>query len=128
MDDLKNKRAHIELEIARILGNDTESLKKVFSLRGELGAVNLELHWMESSMRRAYMLEMLEQRLVSDRALRLTVQRLQHEFRTRQLKELQESRESLWIYYLIIIEMKILETQYHNTSVRSLEPKPKDSL
>lgn len=128
MEYIKSKRAHIELEISRIFGSDTASLKKVFSLQGELESVNRELHRMDSSMRRAYVREILEQRLLSDRALQLIVSRLRHEFRTRQLKELNQSRESLWIYYLIIIEMKVLETEYHNTSARSIEPKPKDSL
>jgi hypothetical protein len=128
MEDLKNKRAYIELEIANILGGDMASLKQVLSLIGELEVVTRELHQVESSMRRAYVREILDQRLASDRALQLIVRRLRDEFRTRQLKELKESRESLWIYYLIIIEMKVLETEYHNTSVRSIEPKPKDSL
>ncbi|MGV2990610.1 hypothetical protein ACE1OE_23620 [Vibrio sp. E150_011] len=121
---MKNKRAYIELEIARILDSDTASLKKILSLRGELEAVCRELHRMESSMRRAYILEILEQRLAVDKALRLAVQRLHREFRTKLLRELEASRKSLWIYYLIIIEMKILETQYHNTSINSLDPKP----
>ncbi|MEX0336271.1 hypothetical protein [Vibrio tubiashii] len=121
---MKIKSAHLKAEIAHILGSDTASLKQVFSLIGELEVVTRELHQVESSMRRAYVREVLEQRLASDRALQLIVQRLRHEFRVRQRKELEKARDSLWICYLIIMEMKTLETQYHNTSIQSLEPKP----
>lgn len=127
MEILKIKSAHLKAEIAHILGSDTASLKQVFSLIGELEVVTRELHQVESSMRRAYVREVLEQRLASDRALQLIVQRLRHEFRVRQRKELEKARDSLWIYYLIIMEMKVLETQYQNTSIQSLEPKPTKS-
>ncbi|MGF1778024.1 hypothetical protein [Vibrio nomapromontoriensis] len=123
---MKIKSAQLKAEIAHILGSDTASLKQVFSLIGELEVVTRELHLMESSMRRAYVREILEQRLASDRALQLIVQRLRHEFRVQQRKELEKVRDSLWIYYLIIMEMKIWEVPSIGSPARSLEPKPSD--
>lgn len=127
MEDLKNKRAYIELEIANILGSDMASLKQVLSLIGELEVVTRELHQVESSMRRAYVREILEQRVASDRALQLIVQRLRHEFRVRQRKELEKARDSLWVYYLIIVEMKIWEVPSIRSPILSHEPKPSGS-
>lgn len=91
---------------------DDDKLKlKLFSVIYELNRLFESREDKYKSMRKAYIREMLEDKLQTDRELRLIVLRLRTEARKELLKAIEREQEGLWIYYLLMIELPIASFQ-----------------
>ncbi|MEZ8743205.1 hypothetical protein AB4369_01910 [Vibrio sp. 10N.261.49.A5] len=91
---------------------DDDKLKlKLFSVINELNRLLESRDDKYRSMRKAYIRELLEDKLKTDRELRLIVLRLRTEARKELLKAIEREQDGLWIYYLLMVELPMATSQ-----------------
>lgn len=104
------KISTINRVLAQLIDDDNLKLK-LFSTIHELNKLLEDCDQKSRAIRKAVIREMLEDRLQTDRELRLIVLRLRTEARKEFLKAIEREQDGLWIYYLLMVKLHVATCQ-----------------
>lgn len=91
---------------------DDDKLKlKLFNVINELNRLLESRDYKNKAIHREYIRAVLEDKLQTDRELRLIVLRLRTEARKEFLKAIEREQDGLWIYYLLMLELPLATSQ-----------------
>ncbi|HHC6598442.1 TPA: hypothetical protein ACN35L_002962 [Vibrio parahaemolyticus] len=103
----------INKEIFRSIDDEKITLK-FFTLLNELNKILDNDEFTNKQLKREYVRAVIEDKFQSDREFRLLVLRLRTQARKEFLKAIQREQDSLWVYYLIMVEIDIVSCSNDN--------------